>query len=164
MAHLVVTRAPFRVTPGVEQLLLGARDDVEDVAFVVPEHATAGEDGALLWGAPDVDALRQAGEMGVALQAAQSEAVKRVDPQIAAGLEREVARDTAAHLLGGFLGEGQRHDAARIDAAVPQMAEAAHQGRGLAGTGTGQHELDGVIGAGGAALRGIEVDHAPPMP
>ena len=159
MAHLVVPREGAAVGPGVEHLLLGARDDVEDVALVVPVHAPRAEHGAALAGAPHVDALGQAGEMRLPLQAAQREAVKRVDAQLGRVVEREVARDADAHLLGGLLGEGQRHDAVGVGAGVAQVAEAPDQRRRLARSGARQHELDRMVGAGGAALGRVEFGH-----
>ena len=126
VADLVVPREAAAVGLRVEQLLLCAPDDVEDVALVVP-----------------IEAPR--------------EAVDRVDAQFGGVVEREVARDADAHLLGRLLGEGQGHDAVGIDAAVPEMTEAPDQRRGLARAGTRQHELDRMVGAGGAALGRVEV-------
>ena len=100
--------------------------------------------------------------MGVSLQAAQRQAVKGVDPEVMAGVEVERAGDTAAHLLGGLFCEGHGHDVTRRGTRVDEMPEPSHQGRGLAGAGAGQHQLNRMVGARGAHLRRVEGGHAFP--
>ena len=108
---------------------------------------------------PDFDPLRQPGELRVALQAAQRQSVKGVDPQIRARAEVEVTGDPAAHLVGGLAREGYGEDARWSTPLSRRCRKRPTSVAVLPAPGPREHELDGTFGAGGASLGRIERCH-----
>src|SRR5262249_54341826 len=68
----------------------------------------------------------------------------------------EPQRDALLHLVGGLLGEGQRQNAPAVGTLLYEVNKAAGERRGLAGAGTGQHQLHVGGSRRGGALRRIE--------
>ena len=85
--------------------------------------------------------------------------VEGAHPQPAGG-DTEQAFDAAAHLTGGLVGKGHRHDGPGGDIfGLHQPGNAVHQYAGLAAAGPGQHQHVGIGGADGGALgiiQGVE--------
>ncbi len=67
---------------GVEQALLGAADNVEDVGLLVPPHLARAEDVPLLRRVPELEIGRKPGDLRVAAQMPEREAVKGRDRQV----------------------------------------------------------------------------------
>ncbi len=103
--------------------------------------------------------LEAVGQLGVLVMQAQQavgQAVEGADPGAAAAL-RQLQVDAVTHLPGGLVGEGHRKNAmGRHAADFIEPGDAVDKHAGLAGTGTGKHQM--VAGRGGHsfALGGVQ--------
>ena len=75
--HVVVRIDRGRERLGIEQALLGASDDIEDIFLLVPPHLAGGEDVPLLGGIPQPKPLRKVGNPRIALQEPEREGMER---------------------------------------------------------------------------------------
>src|SRR5690606_24261853 len=103
-----------------------------------------------------LERFRQPGLAPVQAQQAVGDAVEGADPHAAAAVA-QLQVGTGAHLAGGLVGEGDRQDPVRGHAQhLVQPGDAVGEDAGLAGTGTGQHEVVAGRGRDGLALCAIE--------
>ncbi len=155
---VVVVAVDRRVVLGRAERVLGQRDAGQDAAGVVaPVLAAArvphqlAHHAHLIGGVVDHEAAREAERRPLALQDGQAQRVKRAHGQLARPAASALAaRRTAAldqtghagaHLGGRLVGEGERRDVARIDAALEhQVRDAVGDHAGLARPGAGDDQ------------------------
>ncbi len=95
----------------------------------------------LVIGVENLEVLDQLGFLPVRPQQAVRQAVEGADPHAGRALAEHVL-DAMAHLGRRLVGEGHRQNAVRRDVqALDKEGDAVHQHAGLAGAGTGQHQL-----------------------
>ncbi len=161
------TRRRFRIHPGVDQLVLGAGDlradrarrvalrvDVQLVhaAFEHPQRV-----GLVV----DREAARVAEPLSVGAQHPGAGRVEGRHPH-RPGRAADQRLDPLAHLLGGFVGEGDREDLARPGGAGrQQVGDPVGEHAGLAGAGAGQHQQRPLAVAHRLALRLVQLRQQP---
>ena len=145
-----------REAGGVDQPLLHAADQVDDVDLLVPPHPASVKHMPLLRHIPQIELFRETEALGLAPQVPEGEGVKGVDRQSLRAVQAQQADDAVLHLDRRLPSEGHGQDPARIDALPNQMHKTHGQGGRLARAGSGQGQLNGCGGGGGGALRRIE--------
>ena len=90
-------------------------------------------------------------------QDAGEDGVEGAHPHVAGLAGVDELHDAFLHLAGGFVGEGEGHDAEGVDAFLDHIGDAVGEGAGLARTGTGDHHHWAFYSGNGLSLRLVEV-------
>ncbi len=165
-------RGACGIPGGVNDLVLGPADHGVNrqrrvAPLVQPQvgHAVAYH-LALVFLVVDRELRRDADRFAVGPKDTAAGGMEGAHPDSARSRAAQQRMNAIAHLMGGLVGEGDRQDAARSDAARPdQVGDAVRQHAGLARPGAGQHEQRAARMRNGLALRwvqGREQIHGPP--
>ena len=116
-----------------------------------------GNKGLRVVGVVDGEVGREADLLRLDAQDAGEDGVEGAHPHVAGVAGVDELHDAFFHLAGGFVGEGEGHDAEGVDAFLYHVGDAVGEGAGLARSGARNHHHGAFYGGDGLTLRLVEV-------